>query len=131
MPSPQNDFGPGNGEPAVDPDAVPYATAFGDRPLASWTGPPGTPFEPGYVDVLGVGGRVPAYEAGIRRGMRILEYDGAAVAGSLALDEAISRAELAGSQSVTVVVEDRNGEIFTVDVEPGPLGASVPPKYNQ
>ena len=93
------------------------------------TGPTGTPFEPGYVEILGIPMRTPARDAGLRRGDKILEYNGEPVQSRLELEQAWSAPGLA-SEVPVVIVNRYTGEAETVYVPPGDLGAALPPRYN-
>lgn len=87
-----------------------------ERPLGA------TP-EPGAVEVLGVVSRTAAHDAGLRRGMRILEFDGQPVVDRASLEAAAAASAAAGQPSVPVLVEDRSGEVFVLDLAPDVSGA--------
>ena len=70
-----------------------------------------------------------ARDAELLRGDKILEYNGAPVTGRLALEEAWSIQGL--PSEIPIVVANRYaGHVERVYVAPGPLGASLPPRYN-
>ena len=101
----------------------------GAEPGPPSTGPTGTACEPGYVEILGIPMNTAARDAGLLRGDKILEYNGAPVTGRLALEEAWSTQGLP-SEVPILVVNRYTGQAETVYVAPGPLGASLPPRYN-
>lgn len=108
---------------AVDPAPTPESQS---EPGAATEDTPRTPYTPGYAEVAGVEVRTPAHAAGIRRGDRILEYNGIPVEGRTALERAW--AEPGQGAAVPVLVEDgRTGRVREVYVPPGNFGIVQPP----
>lgn len=115
----------GGAPPAPRGFATPMA---GTDPAAESTGPTGSPYAPGYVEVFGVTMRTPGQRAGMQRGDRILEYNGQPVASRLELEAAWSDPSLPAT--VPILVERRTGGVETRDVPRGDLGLILPPRYN-
>ena len=108
-----------------DADADPSRT---DPDSAADRNDPRIAFQPGYAEVAGVPVQTPAYRAGIQRGDRILEYNGAPVDGRIALEDAWSRPGL--PENVPVIVQDgRTGDIRHLELPPGDLGVVMPYPY--
>jgi membrane-associated protease RseP (regulator of RpoE activity) len=114
-------FGPAGRGASNEPARMPGAD------VPEKTGPPGTPFTPGYVEVLGVTGNTPASRAGLKRGDRILSYNGEPVSGR---EELFGKWDQPGLPDlVPIEVENRHGtEILYAPS--GPLKAALSPAYN-
>ena len=87
-----------------------------------------TPYTPGYVDVLGVIPNSPAHRAGIRKGAKILEYNGQPVRGSLEFEKAWAAPNL--PETVPIVYEDRYGNTIDSTIRSGNPKATLSAPYN-
>lgn len=92
------------------------------------TSPPKTPYNPGYVEVLGVTGNTPASAAGLTRGSKILSYNGQTITGREDFRKAWSAPGL--PDQVPIVVENRQGVVETLFIAPGNPKAAVSPAFN-
>lgn len=114
------------GLPAVSPGAASAGRAA-DAP-ADDSGAPKRPVAPGYAEIAGVEVGQAAHRAGLRRGDRILEYDGRRVNGRVELEQAWSNP--GQPETVTIVIQDgRTGRTETREVPSGALGIVMPPRF--
>ena len=83
---------------------------------------------PGFAEVAGVEVGTPAHQAGLRRGDRIVEYNGAAIDGRVSLESAWSAA--GQPERVPILVEDgRTGALREIVIPSGDPGIVMPPRY--
>lgn len=119
-------FAPSNTEGSSAASASAQTFASGPESAAPFEDALRSPYTPGYAEVAGVEVRTPAHAAGIRRGDRILEYNGMPVEGRTALENAWDQP--GQGVAVPVLVEDgRTGQVREVYVPPGNFGIVQPP----